>query len=552
MSGTKKHRVLKVVVAVVVLLLSAIVALPFLIDANQFRPQLQSSLSAAVGREVSLGTLKLSLFSGSIVVEEIAIADNPGFSRSPFLKARSFRAAVELMPLIFSKSLRIKGISIDAPEINLIRLNDAWNFSDLGGRKGDENRGAANPDREPEPGAGIAGDISIRRLKISDGKVTVQKEGQSPSVYQEVEITANDLSFTSAFPFSITASLPGGGSLKLDGKAGPLNNKDLVLTPLSAELGVQDFDVIASGFVAPDAGIAGLVDFNGSVESDGARVRTKGKAAAERLQLVRSGSPAAGVVSLGYAADYDLTSRKGSLSDVTLEYGKAVAHLQGSYDASGDSLSLKMRLHGAGMPVQDIAALLPAFGVVLPKGASLQGGTLNADLSAEGPLDRMVTTGMAEMSGTRLVGFDLAGKLSSMAALAGIGSSNEAEIEKFQSGMKMTPEGIQVSELLLIVPALGRLSGDGSIGNDQSMNFTMKALLKPEGALGSGLSRIAKSGSLEVPFFVRGTASDPKFVPDVKAGAKGLLESVLGRESKEGENGKSEGIGGALRNLLKR
>lgn len=552
MSGTKKHRVLKVVVAVVVLLLSAIVALPFLIDANQFRPQLQSSLSAAVGREVSLGTLKLSLFSGSIVVEEIAIAENPGFSRSPFLKARSFRAAVELMPLIFSKSLRIKGISIDAPEINLIRLNDAWNFSDLGGRKGDENRGAANPDREPEPGAGIAGDISIKQLKISNGKVTVQKEGQSPSVYQEVEITANDLSFTSAFPFSITASLPGGGSLKLDGKAGPLNNKDLVLTPLSAELGVQDFDVIASGFVAPDAGIAGLVDFNGSVESDGARVRTKGKAAAERLQLVRSGSPAAAVVSLGYAADYDLTSRKGSLSDVTLEYGKAVAHLQGSYDASGDSLSLKMRLHGAGMPVQDIAALLPAFGVVLPKGASLQGGSLNADLSAEGPLDRMVTTGMAEMSGTRLVGFDLAGKLSSMAALAGIGSSNEAEIEKFQSGMKMTPEGIQVSELLLIVPALGRLSGDGSIGNDQSMNFTMKALLKPGGALGSGLSRIAKSGSLEVPFFVRGTASDPKFVPDVKAGAKGLLESVLGRESKEGENGKSEGIGGALRNLLKR
>lgn len=548
MSGTKKHRVLKVVIAVVVLLICAIVALPFLIDANQFRPQLQSSLSDAVGREVSLGTLKLSLLSGSIVVEEIAIADNPGFSRSPFLKARSFRAAVELMPLIFSKSLKIKGISIDAPEISLIRVKDTWNFSDLGGKEGDKNRGAGNP----EPGAGIAGDISIKQLKISNGKVTVQKEGQSPSVYQEVEITADDVSFTSEFPFSITALLPGGGNVKLNGKAGPLNNEDLVLTPISAELGVEDFDVIASGFVPADSGIAGLVDFKGTVESDGARVKTKGRAAAERLQLVRSGSPAAGVVSLGYAADYDLTNRNGALSDVTLEYGKAVAHLHGTYDASGDSLNLKMRLHGAGMPVQDIAALLPAFGVVLPRGASLQGGSLNADLSAEGPLDRMVTTGMAEMSGTRLVGFDLAGKLSSMAALAGIGSSNEAEIEKFQSGMRMTPEGIQVSELLLIVPALGRLSGDGSIGNDQSMDFTMKAVLKPGGALGSGLSRIAKSGSLEIPFFVRGLASDPKFVPDMKAGTQGLLKSVLGGDSKESENGRSEGIGGTLRNLLKR
>jgi len=47
-------------IAVIVLLL-VLLSLPFLINANEFRPMLESQLSQALGRPVKVGDLKLSL-----------------------------------------------------------------------------------------------------------------------------------------------------------------------------------------------------------------------------------------------------------------------------------------------------------------------------------------------------------------------------------------------------------------------------------------------------------------------------------------------------------
>jgi len=56
-----KHALRWVAIVVAVLLVIA-VALPFLIDANQFRPRLEATLTQALAREVKLGDLKLSIF----------------------------------------------------------------------------------------------------------------------------------------------------------------------------------------------------------------------------------------------------------------------------------------------------------------------------------------------------------------------------------------------------------------------------------------------------------------------------------------------------------
>jgi hypothetical protein len=208
-----------------------------------------------------------------------------------------------------------------------------------------------------------------------------------------------------------------------------------------------------------------------------------------------------------------------------------------------------MKLRGTNMPVQDLTGLFPAFGVTLPKGSSLQGGVLNIDLSVEGPIEKLITSGTAEINGTRLNGFDLGGKMALVASLAGIKSNQATEIEKFASTIKMTPDGyIDVSRLLLVVPALGSLSGTGRIAADQSLNFTMQALLKPSGAIGAGIARLTNGNELSVPFFIRGVASDPKFVADAKNEARSLLGSVL---SKKGTNGAQEKQSDILGNTLR-
>ena len=103
--------------AVVVLLL----IIPLIINADSFRPQVQSSLSNALARQVKIGKLSLSIFSGSVSADELSIADDPKFSSEPFVQAKSIRIGVELLPLIFSKKLNITSLVLKEPQIKLLK-----------------------------------------------------------------------------------------------------------------------------------------------------------------------------------------------------------------------------------------------------------------------------------------------------------------------------------------------------------------------------------------------------------------------------------------------
>ena len=120
-----------VAVAVVVVIL---IVLPFAVNADTFRPTVQNELSSALGRRVTLSHLGFSLFSGSLVAKDISIADDPAFSSSPFIGAKSLHVGVKVLPLLFHHDLRITDLTIDSPTIQLIQNEKGvWNFSSLGG-----------------------------------------------------------------------------------------------------------------------------------------------------------------------------------------------------------------------------------------------------------------------------------------------------------------------------------------------------------------------------------------------------------------------------------
>ena len=57
-----KNRWLRITAIVFAVFLLVLIALPFLINVNSFRPKIESEASTALGRKVTLGNLKLSLF----------------------------------------------------------------------------------------------------------------------------------------------------------------------------------------------------------------------------------------------------------------------------------------------------------------------------------------------------------------------------------------------------------------------------------------------------------------------------------------------------------
>ena len=125
----KMHRNVGIAVGVIVVIL---LVLPQLINVNSFRPKIESELTKALGRKVGVGDLSLSILRGSVSAAEISIADDPAFSKAPFLTAKSLKIGIELIPLIFSKRVSITGITLDEPSITLLSTpGGKWNISSL-------------------------------------------------------------------------------------------------------------------------------------------------------------------------------------------------------------------------------------------------------------------------------------------------------------------------------------------------------------------------------------------------------------------------------------
>jgi AsmA protein len=213
-------RILAGIGILIVLLLAVALALPFLIDVNQFRPRLEAELTKALGREVKLGDLKLSIFDGAVAASDLSIADDPAFSKTPFLTAKSLSVGVELQPLIFSRQVNVTRIGIDGPSIALIQSSaGVWNFASLGGQSAPVPAGAA-----PPAGGGTSSTpaISVQSIKITGGRISLKLASEpQPNVLDKLTFEVTDFSPAASFPFSLSASLEGGGDLKLNGKAGP-------------------------------------------------------------------------------------------------------------------------------------------------------------------------------------------------------------------------------------------------------------------------------------------------------------------------------------------
>jgi|SRR5579859_213618 len=553
-------RWLRTAAVVVGVLVVVLLIIPFLIPINKFRPTIEQKASQALGRKVQVGDLSLSLLSGSLSAQSLSVEDDPKFSQAPFLRAKSVKVGVEIMPLIFSKSLNVTGVTIENPEVTLLR-NPAgqWNYSSLGGS-------SARPKGQPETkSSGSSSEaFSIREFALKDGRIIVgSTNSQKRSTYDHVNIDASNVSMNSRFPLTITADLPEGGKFKLTGNVGSIDRTDASLTPLDAKLEINGLNLASTGFLDPSAGLGGLLDMDADLSSQNGSAETKGTAKLSKALLVAGGSPASVPVTIDFNTRYDLARNAGVLNPSTLKIGNAAAHLNGTYETGGDATVVNIKLDAKGMPARDLEAFLPALGINLPRGASLRAGTLDANLNLTGPTNRMVTSGNVGLFNAKVAGFDLGSKMSAISALGGVKTGNDLEIEKLTTNLRMTPEGLKADNFLAVVPSLGNLAGAGTVNSKNQLDFKMVATLtNPAGVAASPVSGVAgvlgkvaggggscKSGA-SVPFMINGTTSEPKFVPDVEGLAAGMLKSQLGCAGKAPSGVKQKNPAGVLGGLI--
>ena len=173
----------------------------------------------------------------------------------------------------------------------------------------------------------------------------------------------------------------------------------------------------------------------------------------------------------------------------------------GTYDAHGSVTSVNLKLNGQGMPVDDLEAMLPALGVVLPPKSQLKGGDLNTEMAIVGPVDRLVTTGTVRMQNTTLANFNLGSKLSAISSLSGksAATGNDTTIQNFSSNVRVAPDGTRAENINLTVPSIGVVTGAGTVSPYNELAFKLNANIGGNGrysdrSLGNNLRSEVPSG----------------------------------------------------------
>ena len=99
---------------------------------NRNRDYLLTQAEQALGRQVSVGEVGLTLWNGiGIRLNDFSLSDDPSFSSGDFIRASDLQVNVRLFPLL-RKEFQIKRLILNDPVIEIFRnKKGVFNFSVL-------------------------------------------------------------------------------------------------------------------------------------------------------------------------------------------------------------------------------------------------------------------------------------------------------------------------------------------------------------------------------------------------------------------------------------
>jgi len=512
--------------------LAAVIALPILaaaaihhfVDANTFRPIIEDRLTAALSHKVTLGELSLSVMTGSLVANDLAIAEDSKFGQAPFFTAKRLHIGVEMKPLLFNHQLIVRSFEVDAPQIHLIRAEDGtWNFSTLS-HAGSQN--TTQPATLP--------DLSVGHITIKDGNARIDELSlqRNPEVYDHLDVRLDHFSLANGFPFTISASLPGDGKVDLSGIIGPINPQDATSTTFDARLAIRHLDPVVAGYVDPASGISMIAGLDAHLVSDGTNITSDGNLHAEHLILLKGGKAAPHPVDVNYQVSQSLKDNSGQVSDLALQTGAVAIHIQGTYRLAANVPVFDLKLLAPNVPIDGLQALMPAIGVKLPNGATLKGGTLSAHFAIKGSPKDNIIVGSYEIKDTQLVGYNLGSKIVGIAALGGIKTGDTTAIDISRADVRITKAGSHSTNIYSVLPALGESTGSGTVSPSGELDFHLiSKVTNAKGLNKVGINILTKLNSTSaaakpstatgIPINITGTAENPIITADVSGLVKG-------------------------------
>lgn len=398
----------KLLIAVVVILLLVVVlvvALPSIINVNQYRGQIQAELQKQLNRPVQLGNMSLSVMPLAVKVDNVTIGEDPSFhSNAPFAQVQQLDVHVELFPLL-AKKIQVSSLTLEKPKIELIRdASGVWNFASLGQKTAAPAKAAGQPGAQP-------GGFELSKLSIADGQIAVTdyQKHQSRAVYDHIDLTLKDFAPNQPFSLDVTAHLPGKGTqtLELSGKGGPVNDAQLINTPFSGTVKLNEVSLAGAqkflntqALENSDAVMTGSTDFS----TGGGKASAKGSIKLNDAVIhgVQVGYP----IEANFNVNDDLNSDIIQISQFALKLGSTPVSVDGTLNTKPNPMIVNVNVNASDASIQEMARLAAAFGVAFSPNTKIA-GQITAKVHAQGPTDHLALNGTVNGRNLDVTGNDI-------------------------------------------------------------------------------------------------------------------------------------------------
>ena len=522
---------------VVVLLVGAILALPFLIDLNKYQDQYKPLIEDALNRKVQVQDIRLTLWPRiGARVAGFVVLDDPAFGASPFTSLTSLDVGVKLLPLLGGK-VEVEDITLRNPVITVIKnKNGVLNVSTIG-RTGVELPKA--PSRAPVPSTEgplkILALLAVNRVSITGGTLTYRDlSAAKPTEYsmQNMEILLQSVRLGQSPSLHVGMLIqPLNLPVRLDGTFGPLKEStDIDAINLQLALGKTDFVITGK-----------TVGRNTSLNISAPVINTANLPLALPLQKPVE------IKNLQIAAHVqgqDVLLQKLSFQ---LFDGQMAAEGRVTSGSETPPFTGKMTVHGM--------QLGPALNTLATTQVSIS-GTAGADLNVQGRglslpdlTKSLEGTGHMAVKDGKIEGVNLLQEAISILNVAGISLDNAKAtvFSTIETDLAIKQGAIHVQRLLMDSQDF-QATGGGTIGFDQTLNLTVNLNLSQDLsqkiARSSPAAKFAmKEGRVSLPLVITGTAQAPSYGLNMKG--------LTGRVQEQVQKKVEEAVGGLLKGTTK-
>jgi uncharacterized protein involved in outer membrane biogenesis len=191
----KRRWLLRLLLAVSVLAVAALALAP-LLPLDSLKPEVESRLSASLGRKVTVGSMRLTLWGGPyLTINGMTAKEDPAFGDGDFLKADQVRANFSIIQYALRRQIVIDAITIRSPEFTLIKgEGGSWNWTTLGQTPPASAAASVAPARLFFALLGDASAANLNSVTVEGASVkVVDKSGGQPpeSLYKNIALGAS-------------------------------------------------------------------------------------------------------------------------------------------------------------------------------------------------------------------------------------------------------------------------------------------------------------------------------------------------------------------------